>query len=270
MRMVSRKLAALVLLAVIVSGCGGDSASAPTTPTEVARVRLIATVGPTATVDATLAAPTVPAATLPPTATPEPTAYIGQFLGEAPPAPDLSVIGPSEPLVVTTPGEGVNPLNCAIVPDAVFGAAWTNDARAFNGLRCPIQVSFGFESLSQVFESGVMYWREATNEVWAISPGGLAVNGEHWSLTQPPIAEQAAVAATLGVEVAEGRFLPEGALLGVWAGVPEAQSALGFALTPLQTVPVNLQRFEGGSLLLDVEAGQVFVLLVDGTAFGPF
>ncbi len=257
---------------MVLTGCdsGGSAADAPTTPTEVARVRLLATVGPTETPDVTATTPPRPTSTPRPTIEASPTAYIGQFLGEA--APDNPLDSGDLPPIVLNPeiDPALNPLNCEILPDEVFGVNWTNEPRAFNGLRCPIQVSFGFDALQQFFESGVMYAREETSEVWAVNPGGLAVIGQHWSLTQPPINEQAIVAATLGVEVPEGLALPEGILLGVWSSVPEARAALGFATTSLQAAPVNLQRFEGGTLLLDVEVGQVFVLLVDGTAYGPF
>jgi len=50
----------------------------------------------------------------------------------------------------------------------------------------------------------------------------------------------------------------------------EVRDALGYATTAEQDIGVNLQRFEGGTLFKDVTVGQVFVLLVDGRAFGPY
>lgn len=253
----------VILLGIlgIVAACQPDDGSTPV-PTEVALVRRIATLAPTATLDPN-AQRILPTSSPTITPIPSPTAYIGLFIGEVPSSDDI--LSPRR-----SSGIGVEPVDpdvqvaCPLPIDPVFGTGWQSEGRAVNGLGCPIQEMFGFSAKVQIFEGGVMYLREPTGEVWAIAPGGLAILGRHWSVSQIP-----AVSPT-GLEAPQGFYVPQGLLGAVWATVPAAREALGYASTEEQEVDVNIQRFDGGTLFLDVTTGQVFALLVNGNAFGPY
>jgi hypothetical protein len=256
----------LVMLVPLLAACDSGGNSTPATPTEVAIVRRLATIPPTATRDPNapldLPSPT-PSFAPPPSATP----YVGQFLGEVGSERDLlSIPGGNNsgelPPVQIIVGESSS---CEFPIDPVFGERWRTESRATNGLGCPIQVMFGFEARVQVFENGIIYTRTDTNEVWAISPGGLTIVGAHWNVSQLPL-------------ISAVGFVPPGGLLAptneaisaVWAGVPEVRESLGWATADMQTVGVNIQRFNGGTLFLDVSTAQVFALLVNGDAYGPY
>ncbi len=255
---------ALILLffAMSMTACQ-TTESTPNPPTEVAIVRQIATVGPTATPDPAMQS-LQPSPTPTITAIPSPTAYVGEFLGEVAPQDDIL----SQPR--TNNDGGVQPvvqlvdLQCEIPPDAIFGTGWQGESRAVNGLGCPIQASFGFPGQVQVFEDGIMYLRPEIDQVWGVAPGGLTIIGEHWSVSELPLV------SPVGLQAPDGFFVPDGAIGAVWASVPELREALGFATTQVSDVGINIQRFEGGTLLADIDGGQVFALLVNGVAFGPY
>ncbi len=256
----------LILSLLILCGCETVYVapnSAPTlTPPPI--IKQLATPAPTLTPDAVAMVATQQANAPTPirTATPTPTItpYVGVFLGEV--AQELNIPNPANFIIPPTPIDSI-PLICGFQSDAVFGTNWEDDHR--NTLKCPIQDRFGFNGRGQIFEGGAMYVRLETNEVWAIAPGVGTFSGAYWYEGQPNLA------AVPGAIVAPpGRFIPSGALGSVWATIEPLQRALGLGLLPEGDNPVNVQRFDGGSLFLDVSAGQVFVLLLNGTAYGPY
>ena len=272
----SQKELSAVLLLVLgcltlltVSAC--QSRDTPVTPTAVVLVRRLATVAPTATPNeaelqatqqALFSTPTM----APPTATPTQTPYVGVFIGEAVPEDSGLGINPLQLYILPTRDVTGNiPLICTIDPaTVVFGTAWRSDTYAVDGLRCPIQESYGFDGKVQIFEGGAMYRNPQTNEVWAISPGTVLQNGRYWYEDQPP------VMSTLGIEAPPGRYVPREAFGATWANNPQLRELMGYATTQEQDISVNLQRFEGGTLFLDATVGQVFVLLVNGEALGAY
>jgi len=264
--MANRLLGLLILLAGIIAACDGGN-TAPPPPTEVVIVRPLATVGPTATLsdaDRIATQQAVPPTQAAPQAgpSPTPTAYIGMFLGESPVdplAPDINV----QVVVPTRPVEQATPLVCTIAPAPQFGTVWSSQGNLQSEMGCPLQESFGFTGVVQVFEGGVMYHYVERDEVWAIAPGEFGDAGDYWFLS-------GVVPLTPSIIPPEGRRVPQNIFGGLWAGITEAREELGFALLPEQDIDVNIQRYEGGTLFLDVTLGQVFVLTVDGRAYGPF
>lgn len=255
----------LLLCAFIMTACdtGGDDNNPPTQTPVVISQRL-ATLGPTPTLDPNQPV-FLPTATPTITPIPSPTNYVGVFLGELPAEADLLANNPpAESGNIQIIPQIVNPIICAAPLDPVFGTAWQSETRAVNGLGCPIQIAFGFDGQVQFFEDGVMYMRPETNEVWAIAPGGITGPGTSWFVSQLP------QVILTGISPPSGLFVPTGIIGTVWGGTTDIRETLGFASTIGEDTPINIQRFDGGTLLLDVDAGQVFVLLVDGTAFGPF
>lgn len=256
------RLSAL-LLAVFLAACSGGET--PTESAPLVTVKLLVTVEmpPTltgaermATLQAMPATPTAP----PPTPTPTETPYVGVFIGEAQQLDQASL--PSMNVEITA-APTTDTDGCSVAADPAFGELWKRDASLVRRMGCAIQERFGFAGGVQVFERGVMYRRDSTNEVWAISPGRVTA-GQYW------YTNQAAGAIQGGLPAPEGVRVPAGVFGSVWAGDTAISQALGFAITPDQVADMNIQRFDGGTLFLDVTVGQVFVLLVDGDAYGPF
>lgn len=237
--------------------------SAPTL-TAPAIIKQLATPAPTQTPDSVAMLATqqanAPTPIRTPTPTPTITPYIGVFLGEI--VQESNIPNPANFVIPPTPINTI-PLICGFNADPVFGKRWEDEHK--NALKCPIQEKFGFNGRGQVFEGGAMYLRIETGEVWAIAPGRGTFSGFYWYEGQPnpSVVPGASVAPA-------GRFIPSGYIGSVWASIPPLQQALGLGLLPEGDSAVNVQRFDGGSLFLDVNAGQVFVLLLDGTAYGPY
>lgn len=261
---VSIPFLAFVALALLLTAC---ATPAEPSPTAVALVRQLATIGPTSTPDDAqrLAAQQTAQAQVSPTPAPSatPTPYVGVFLGEVQadqPIMDLAQFD----VIPTRSAAALLPLLCEIPVGADFGTSWTTESRVFNSLSCPIQEDYGFTGTVQVFERGVMYFRPDTNELWAIVPGPSFGVGQYWYIDQPVLI------STEGLVPPAGRFVPEGVMGGIWASHAELRSTMGYGITPPQDIDVRLQRFEGGTLFMDRTVGQVFALLVNGNAFGPY
>ncbi len=246
------------------------AACVPTTPAPVGEPttlpRLLATVyiSPTPEGGAAPAVAFQPTMTTVASPTPvTPTPYIGVFVGEAEFADAAQPIINSNPLTPQpTPGVVIS-RTCAVPPDPDFGSAWSRSSVVAGRLGCPIQAMFGFNGSQQVFERGVMYRRGDNGEMWAIAPGGLEA-GEYWYVVSAPAIPQTSV------EAPQGLIVPQGDFFSLWLGVFGIRDALGFASTQEEDVGVHLQRFDGGTLLKDVGAGQVFALFNNGSVYGPY
>jgi hypothetical protein len=200
----------------------------------------------------------------PPTPVPTVTPYIGVFLGEAETAGDetMPIVDPTlfaDEQVFELPTE--RPIACPSQADPVFGTNWSADPAVMQALRCPTQPAITFRGTAQVFERGVMYWREDTGEIWAIAMGET---GRFWFAANPPPAEETPITAPEGLRV------PTLGFGNVWRGVAGVRDGLGFARTDEQPTEFSYQAFEGGALLSDGSSGQVFALVGANTAFGPF
>lgn len=252
-----------MLSIVLLVGCDTTSPTPAAAP--VVAVKQLVTVEIPPTLNAAerqatrLALPTTPTVP-PPSPAPTETPYIGVFLGEA--QPDSENIAP---IVDSLPTESLlaNASVCGIAPDSAFGQGWRTNPTVSRTLGCPIQERFGFAGDVQVFERGVMYRRSETNEVWAVRPGSLEA-GEYWYISQPPVITAA------GLIAPEGLRVPSDVFGAIWLSDPNISEGLGYAVTPEQVADLNIQRYDGGTLFLDVTVGQVFALLVNGDAFGPY
>ncbi len=254
----------LSLILLLISACE------QTTPTpdllDVPQFRLLATVYVSPTPDeeqlqATRFAVAPTNTPIPPTPIPSPTAYVGVFLGE------VQRGGPSG---FTTPLYNVpdaqptaDPTRCETAVDEAYLGAWSQNETVNGLMGCPIQIAFGFEGQVQIFERGVMYQRDETDEVWAIVPGGTGI-GHYWYVERPPELTTDEYTAPAGLRVPDGDFG------GVWKGIMGVRDALGFAQTSTQQIDLGIQRFQGGTFFLDQTVGQSFALIVNGDAYGPY
>lgn len=265
-------LAALSGALALLSACAeadtsGTNPSSELVPTAVAIVRSIATVDLPPTLSRvekqqTRQAVPVTATQSPPTATPTETPYIGVFLGAAQIEVDLPRVDVAATSLPEPTAEG--DVACEIEIDPVFGTAWRENPSVARRVGCALQERFGFAADVQVFENGgVMYQRRESGEVWAIQPGQVRA-GRFW-FTNLPL-----VPAPIAILPPEGLRPPSDAFLGLWTSDQTLQQTLGYARTPQQTADLNIQRVEGGTLILDVTITQVFLLLDNGDAFGPY
>jgi len=259
-----------LIAGVVMAACQPQTAT-PTSSEPVVEARLLATVYISPTPDAAQVQATQlasrPTSTAPlPTMTPSATPYIGVFLGEAESAGegDIPIVNPTlfaGELGLDIPTEGA--LACPVQSDPVFGVNWSADPTVAQALGCPAAPSIQFNGTVQVFERGVMYWRGDTGEIWAIAPG-VSGAGRFWFVAQALPAEETPISAPEGLRV------PTMGFGNVWRGTAGVRDALGFARTDEQPASFLLQRYEGGTLLIDGSSGQVFALVGRETAYGPY
>jgi hypothetical protein len=256
----------------LLAACGqGTPTPVASAPTIISKILVTVYISPTpnkAQRQATLAVNPPTPTPAPPTLTPLPSPYVGVFLGEAEVNDSGPVIYPA--LVNNPPTQAVTPVptvpvapTCAFTPDTLFGASWATNVSAKISLGCPIQAAAEFRGALQVFERGVMYWRGDTDEIWAIATSGLSA-GRYWYVQGAP------QAATDGLTAPEGLRVPVRGFGTVWRTTPGVRDALGYARLDEQETAMNSQRFDGGLLFDDRSSGQVFILLVNGTAYGPY
>jgi hypothetical protein len=255
-----------LLFLFLLAACEPEAAVSPTAVDLAAQPKQLATVfiSPTPNeIQRQATQAVVPLATVAPVSpTAAPTAYIGVFLGEVEDESQSPVINLSALIPPTVPVV-VDPRNCLLLADPVYGNNWETNPTITSALGCALQPTVLFRGVVQVFERGVMYWRGDTNEIWAIATSGAAA-GRFWYAANLPEANNEDIPAPEGLRV------PVRGFGMMWRSVEGVRDSLGYARIDEQEIAMQSQRFEGGLLHLDSAAGQVFVLLVDGRAFGPY
>lgn len=260
-----------ILIALLLAAACTSAPSVSPTVYVAALPRQIATVDGTAVALATPPLALIPTHTLVPTATvvipPTATPYIGVFLGDAG--------GPDGGLVDLNPARYAGtrvmleptPIPaevCAIPPDAIYGTTWQGEVSAVRQLGCAGEPATDYPSGAvQVFERGVMYWLP-TGEYFAIASS--APFGTYWYYaSQPPSAPLPPDA-----QPPPGLRLPEDGFGIIWRAHAEVRRGLGYAQIEEANAQIIYQRFDGGALLYDGASAKTFLLLRDGTAYGPY
>ena len=261
----------LLLVTLYLVGCTAAPTATPDPLAGVNEVKLLATVflSPTpgdaerrATQDAVALLPTAVQAT----AVPSPTPYIGIFLGESgntgaaqPVFDGARFVTPELIDVAATPVT-----NCEFTTDTRYGGTWSNEVVLVSSLGCPGETAARYDGTTQLFERGVMLFIPS-GELWAIVPG--VPTGRYWYVPQAPPIVPSSVSAPEGLRVPQLGF---GAF---WEGVSGVRDALGFARTEETGAPILVQRFTGGTLILDETVGQTFAILgssSSGVVYGPY
>ncbi len=251
-------------MVLLLAACGAGNAT-PISLVPSVMPKLLATVfiSPTPNADereATRVA-TTPTAAPPTNVVPTATVYVGVFLGEAQDNSDGGAVLSSSPLDnLPTADAGLSATACPAQADVVFGTGWQGDATASNALGCPIELASSLNGVVQVFEHGVMYNRPS-GEIWAIAPSANRFWYYPVALPPPPGDMPPPPA---------GLAPPSQTFSTIWRSVQGLSDTLGYARTGNQESSITTQRFQGGTLLADGSSGQIFVLLADGRAYGPY
>lgn len=262
-------LLAWVMLALLVAACDTAATDTVLTPSATpARLLATAFISPTPNpeqVRATQLAITPTFAQPTMTVQPSPSPFVGVFIGEA--QREDSSVHVEEPFfapdisVFAQPTANAN--RCGIVVDRAYVTAWQTTADVNRELGCPIQAAFGFFGTVQVFEHGVMYRRDDTREIWAITSDGQ--QGTYNYMENPPQVE------IQGMSAPNGLLPPQGDFAVMWLNVQGLRDRMGYARTEaLSDVALGTQRFTTGTFLLDANSGQSYALTNDGRVFGPF
>jgi len=261
-----RSLVGGMLVVLLIGACTSNAPTEATFTPPAVQPKILVTVAisptPNAEQQQALAAANPPTATavVIPTATATP--YIGVFLGEVETVGDGGAVIPPALLGAPTSSVSVTLVAGPVCPaqaDVLFGTRWAENVEASIALGCPIEGGKEFTGTFQLFERGVMYFIP-TGEIWAIAP---AESRMWYSPNAPPVQPG-------DIIVPEGMMAPSLGFGAVWRGLPGVEASLGFARTGEQGSKLVMQKFQNGSLLADGSSGQVFILLSDNRAFGPY
>ena len=204
---------------------------------------------------------TAPATAAPPTAT----VYVGVFLEPANTGDDVPILDATQALALAPQIPTERPSRCQIPVAAQLGESWRNDPQAGTALGCAVETIVEFEGVVQIFENGVMYFQN-DGPIWAIETTNDGFPNQQWTVTTalPPVEDTSDINPPPGLQV------PRLGFGSVWFGIDRVRETLGFARTDEQRARLAFQRFDNGTLFGDINSGLVYVLLSDGTAFGPF
>lgn len=206
---------------------------------------------------------TAPAPTVLPTAT----VYVGSFLEAAnDPDSEVPILNATEVFALIPGLPTERPSRCQIPAHEIFGETWRSELGGTQQMGCPIEAAVLFDGVVQVFERGAMYY-QPNGPIWAIESTNDGFPDRQWTVTQQlPVVES----IPPDIVVPQGLRVPLLGFGSVWFGINGVREALGFARTDEQNVNLAYQRFENGALFSDTSTGVVYILLSDGTAFGPF
>lgn len=255
-----------VMIMLLIGACTSNAPTEATFTPPAVQAKILVTVAlsptPNAEQQQALAAANPPTATpiVVPTATATP--YVGVFLGEVDTGADGGAVIPPALLGAATSSVSVTLVSGLVCPaqaDAMFGTRWAENVDVSTALGCPIESGASHTGTLQLFERGVMYFIP-TGEIWAIAP---ALSRMWYAPNAPPVQPG-------DIVVPEGMMAPSLGFGAVWRGLPGVQDSLGFARTAEEGTKIVTQKFQNGILLSDGGSGQVFVLLADGRAFGPY
>lgn len=261
-----RSLVGGILLVLLIGACTSSTPAEATFTPPAVQPKILVTVAisptPNAEQQQALAAANPPTATAVVVPTVTATPYIGVFLGEVETIGDGGAV--IAPALLGAPTSSVAATSvagpvCPAQADAMFGTRWAENVEASVALGCPIESGKAYTGTYQLFERGVMYFIP-TGEIWAIAP---AESRMWYAPNAPPVQPG-------DIIVPEGMMAPSLGFGAVWRGLPGVQDSLGFARTGEQGSNLVMQKFQNGSLLADGSSGQVFILLSDGRAFGPY
>lgn len=154
-------------------------------------------------------------------------------------------------------------VGCHVALTGGFGYLWRTNAAVRAALGCPLEPERAGYSVEQLFERGLMYYREEGGLIWALNSGSGTwraygdLGPDHPEPSEAP---------------PSGLIRPVRGFGRVWQAFPAVREALGWATTPEVGFTGVLQRFEGGTLLfapaVNGQGKRVYVLYNNGAYAG--
>ena len=268
-------LPVLIMLATLLSACAEPST---TGADEFVVADVFATPGkslatadlsptPQLTADPANLQPNTPAPTLP-----LPTVVVL----EQPTLPIL-ITGPS-PTVANVPIQpSAAPMTCATAPPLPFGAIWQNIPQVQSAMRCPVGEPQTVRGVWQVFERGIMFWRESDHSIFVISDmairQGQATDKwwrivDTWQDTEPP--------DDPSLQPPDGMRQPIRGFGKIWRSNGFVREAVGWATGDEMQIDSQWQTFEGGWMMTGPNNTPVYTMVpldeapfTNGTHLGP-
>ena len=249
---------AVLLIASFAAGCTPQFGPPPTGVPVTVIVTVVLTPTPVPATPAPPAAATLTQATAtqaPATSAPTVTAMPATST-KAPASPTSA---PSATAVVGTPGPSPTPCPNTISVGGDFAQAYTT-AKLQQGLGCPTAGATTLKTSFQPFEHGIMFWRDDTRHVYALSGTDNTWHeyADTWVDGEPEYScPDASTPSTTPPT-------PRRGFGKVWCTQTDARSKLGKALGDEKGYDRTVQDFQGGSMVLIPEySGAPLVLYKD-------
>lgn len=150
---------------------------------------------------------------------------------------------------------------CRVALTGGFGHLWRSNAALRSAIGCPIELERAGYSVEQVYERGLMYWREEGDLYWVMSGGA---SGEwrpygNLSLNDPEPSD----------EPPPNLIRPISGFGRLWQKYPSVRESLGWATTFEVPFSGVIQRFESGTLLfapaVNGHGRRIYALYNNGT-----
>jgi len=198
--------------------------------------------------------PTQQPATAPRPAAQPPAARPTNSVAEARPS-----VRPTERPSPTSTATATSP-QCEVALAGGFGALWRAQASVREALGCPLEAERAGYSVEQLFEGGLMYYRDDTEQFWVFSNGAAT-----WRLyvdVYPSDPEPTD-------EPPPDRIKPVRGFGRLWQKYSAIRETLGWGTTPETGFVGVVQRFERGTMLytpdVNNHAKRIYVLYNTGT-----
>lgn len=143
-----------------------------------------------------------------------------------------------------------------------FGTLWTSDTRIQAALGCPLRAEVAGRAAEQVFESGLMYWWKANQQIYVFEGGETG----RWSIYPNTYREGEELIA---LDPPPGLYEPVRGFGKVWRENPSIGNTLGWGTGPEIGLTGVYQRFEHGTMLYSFAVNgherQIYVLFPNGS-----
>ena len=143
-----------------------------------------------------------------------------------------------------------------------FGTLWHSDTRIQTALGCPLRVEVAGRAAEQVFESGMMYWWKASQQIYVLEGG----QSGRWSIYPNTYLEGEELTP---LDPPPGAYAPVRGFGKVWRENPSVGNGLGWGVGPEIGLTGVYQRFEHGVMLYSFAVNdherQIYVLFPNGS-----
>lgn len=209
--------------------------------------------------------------------TPAPTLPLPTVVVLEQPTLPILITGPSPTPVDVSTQPPTNTLACETTPPLPFGAIWQNIPQAQGAMRCPTGEPQSVHGVWQVFERGVMFWRENDNSIFIISEMAIRqgqTTDKWWRIVDTW--QEGEPEDDPSLQPPAGMSQPARGFGKVWRNNGFVREAVGWAIAEEVLFDSQWQTFEGGWMMAGPNNTPVYVMIplddppyTNGSHLGP-
>lgn len=165
-------------------------------------------------------------------------------------------------LANTTVTPALTPVTCPGEPPLPFAAVWTNIAQAKAALRCPQGDPQSVNGVWQVFERGVMFWRESDKSIFVISDSATRqgqATDKWWHMADTWVDGEPD--SDPGLVPPAGLKQPVRGFGKIWRNNGFVRQAIGWAVSDETPFTSHWLTFEGGWMMTGPNDTPIYVMV---------